>query len=104
MKKRSDKFILDAEGNVRPADLKEWGTWFESAGESRIVQQDRLENGVFVSTVFLGLDHNFSGQGPPILWESMIFKGPHDGEMRRYSSLEDARAGHSELLAMAQEE
>src|SRR5215471_17514474 len=32
-----------------------------------------LPNGGRVSTVFLGLDHNYSGVGPPIVFETMIF-------------------------------
>lgn len=26
-----------------------------------------------LSTVFLALDHRYSGEGPPILWETMLF-------------------------------
>ena len=28
-------------------------------------------------TVFLGLDHDFLDRGDPILWETMVFGGPH---------------------------
>ncbi len=31
-----------------------------------------------VSTVFIGLDHRFSGEGPPVLFETMIFGGKLD--------------------------
>ena len=50
-----------------------------------------------VSTVFLGLDHNYSPFGPPVLWESLVFGGPLDGEMDRYSSRAQALAGHQAL-------
>jgi hypothetical protein len=52
---------------------------------------------VEISTVFLGLDHNF-GQGPPLLFESMVFGGEDDGEMVRYSTWEEAETGHKLLV------
>lgn len=56
---------------------------------------------VMVSTVFLGLDHSFnfmdSGHAP-VLWETMVFGGPVDQEMDRYTSLEAAKAGHEVMV------
>ena len=66
------RYILDDSGNPKPEpDLIKWGTWFEKG--NRIVKQDQIGD-VWVSTVFLGLDHSFGG-GPPILWETMTFRG-----------------------------
>lgn len=48
---------------------------------------------VEVSTVWLGLDHQF-GEGPPLIFETLIFGGDRDGEVRRYSTKEEALAGH----------
>ena len=62
--------------------------------------------GLFVvSTVFLGMDHNH-GNGPPVLWETMVFPldprtGEHDWselECRRYTTAQAAREGHAEIL------
>ncbi len=102
----SDKFILDADGKtpIPCDDTLTWARWFESA--SRVVRQDsvRLPSGVTVtvSTVFLGLDHSF-GHGDPILWETMIFGGDHDGYQQRYSTYKDAFAGHAHAYALARE-
>lgn len=52
----------------------EWSTWFENAGEVRVVARDELPDGHTVSTVFLGIDHNFGDTGPPILFETMVFR------------------------------
>lgn len=52
---------------------------------------------VEVSTVFLTIDHQ-SGNGPPILWESMVFGGPSDGDCRRYLSEIEAKDGHRDML------
>lgn len=53
---------------------------------------------VGVSTVFLVLDHNHSGVGPPVLWETMVFGGPDDMAQRRYSSRDAALEGHAETV------
>jgi hypothetical protein len=83
------KYILNKNGKpkVEPNLLK-WGKWFEKAGETRCIGLDRG-----VSTVFLGIDHQF-GDGPPLLWETLC----PDDYIERYSSEEDARAGHARLV------
>jgi len=93
-------YKLDTDGQPVACDLLEWATWFEGAGASRIVAQDMVGD-VQVSTVFLALDHDWSGAGPPVLWETMIFGGRHSDYQRRYSSREAAVAGHVEALALA---
>lgn len=55
---------------------------------------------IIVSTVFLGLDHNYGGHGAPIVFETMIFGGECNGEMRRYSKYDDAIAGHNDMVKM----
>ena len=51
-----------------------------------------------VSTVFLGLDHRWEPDGPPVLYETMIFGGEHDGDMDRYCTRDAAEAGHADLV------
>ncbi len=48
---------------------------------------------VVISTIFLGLDHNWFG-GNPVLFEPMICGGEGDGEMWRYETIEQALANH----------
>lgn len=100
-------YILDANGEpVQCLDLETWGRWMEDG--HRILRQDWVDRAkhIVVSTVFLGLDHRFSDRhGPrPILWETMVFGTPLDGEMNRYTSKADALAGHAEMLARVQAE
>jgi hypothetical protein len=104
-------YILNANGDPQPEDdLLKWGEWFTN-DERRIVRHQRWngvvfptddglrrEGEVFVSTVFLGMDHNWFG-GPPILWESMVFIDGEDCEQQRYSSLREAIIGHNTLVA-----
>lgn len=51
-----------------------------------------------VSTVFLAVDSQW-GDGPPVLFETMIFGGPYDGHQWRYASWEAAEAGHHRVVA-----
>lgn len=95
----SDKYILDANGNaVREPDLITWARWYEAA--DRRVALDRIGD-TKVSTVFLSMDHNFGLDGPPVLWETMIFGGKHDQYQERYTSREDALRGHAAAVEMA---
>jgi hypothetical protein len=57
-----------------------------------------------VSTVWLGIDHNWTGHGPPIIFESMVFGGPLDGCAWRYATLAEAEAGHDEVVAQVRAE
>ncbi|QQX80814.1 hypothetical protein JK628_02780 [Shewanella sp. KX20019] len=53
---------------------------------------------VRVSTVFLGLDHNWYDNGKPIIFETMVFGGIRDGAMIRYRTWDDAKVGHDEMV------
>jgi hypothetical protein len=98
--KGSGMHILDATGNPELCDdVARWGRWFGNTA-NRVVAKDEVSQGVEVSTVFLGIDHSFD-DGPPVLWETMIFGGPHDEYQARYVSLADAKAGHAKALEMA---
>jgi hypothetical protein len=53
----------------------------------------------YVSTVFLGIDHNYSLEGPPVLFETMIFvDGPLSEFQERYCTWEEAKRGHERAL------
>jgi hypothetical protein len=80
------KYVLDAEGNPVPEpDHLTWERWFEH-DENRVLKQDNISGDIMVSTVFLGVDQHFRNHGPPILWETKVFGGPHDGYREKYSS------------------
>ena len=89
------RYILNKAGEpVREPSLKRWASWMEDAGrcvESTQIGQCR------VSTVFLGLDYGL--EGPPILWETMVWGGPLRGAQDRCSgSREQAEAMHSAMV------
>jgi hypothetical protein len=92
----NDKYVLDSDGNpVREPSLLKWALWFEHA--DRQVALDVFAQGHRVSTVFLGLNHSF-GSGPPVLWETMVFNDYGDIACERYTSREDALAGHQRAI------
>ena len=71
-----NNYILDENGNpVIENDILKWGKWMET--NNRHIAEDVVGD-VRVSTVFLGIEHSW-GQGFPVLWETMIFGGEHDG-------------------------
>lgn len=102
----------DEDGN--PIGMWEWVVKIEASdmtGYSRVAETF-IEGYVRVSTVWLGLNMNFSGIGPPLIFETMIFglydlsvggEGA-DGEYQwRWATKEAALAGHDQAVAMARE-
>jgi hypothetical protein len=86
-------YVLDDDGQPKPvSDVVEWGRWFEAAKRQ---VADTMVGCVRISTVFLGLDHSFSDDGPLIVFETMIFGGSLNGEQDRYASREQAIEGHA---------
>ncbi len=91
---RAGHWILNGQQPVA-TDLMTWAEWMEKA--ERHVARDVIGESE-VSTVFLGLDHNFSAGGPPILFETMVFGGKMDGHMERYATWAEAERGHRKVV------
>jgi hypothetical protein len=98
-------YIVDDAGQVIPeADLYKWADWFETT--DRCLAHTEV-GPAQISTVFLGIDHRLLGDGPPILWETLIYWPNSDmhGDMQRYVTRDEALAGHAltvELVRRAQ--
>ena len=88
-------YVEDADGGVRPVGMEEWATGVPVVDP--VVWKSDLGDRGFVSTVFLGIDHNW-GDGPPVLYETMVFGGPLDEEQVRYCTRAEAAAGHDEIV------
>ena|SRR6185436_8176985 len=91
-------YILEGHEVIPVTDVLIWAKWFEKAWPARQVAHTDVTNEIMVSTVFLGLDHSFGFGGPPLLFETMVFGGPMDQEMERYSTWDEAKAGHEEMV------
>lgn len=103
-------WILNENHEIVKATLMEWARWFEAPG-NKIVERTPLDDYV-ISTVFLGLDHRWGGNGPPILFETMVFltkdwnkikKGKRrqqlpDQEAERYCTWDEAKKGHRRFV------
>jgi len=91
-------YILNSKDTVpiRCKDMQEWALLFKES--MRRVAFDRIDN-VEISTVFLGIDHSWL-EGPPLLFETMIFGGEEDGYMVRCSTYEEALKQHKETCEM----
>jgi hypothetical protein len=64
--------------------------------QSRRVDLTTLPNGKRVSTVFLSLDHSWDEDGPPMIFETMLFSDG-DEDMERCSTWEQAEAQHKAM-------
>jgi hypothetical protein len=91
--------ILDEKHNLIECDLATWGMWFKNI-EKRRVAYDVI-NDIIISTVFLGLDHNF-GYGPSEWYETMIFGGESEYQ-ERYTTWNEAVAGHAKAVNKVRE-
>jgi hypothetical protein len=102
MKVQTDHYLLNAMGDPVPCpDVLVWAQWFEVADRHLC---DTKIGDVRISTVFLGLDHNFGLYGQPILWETLVFGGRFDGEMYRYHTRLEATRGHEEMCDRVRKE
>lgn len=101
---------------VKPCNLMTWARWFEAASRTpgpdglptvRHIGYDDL-GFCHVSTVFLGVNVGFGGRE---LWfETMVFAKdeanegkPRDLDMFRYSTYDEAEAGHARVVSKIKE-
>jgi len=54
---------------------------------------------IWVSTVWIGIDHAF-GRGRPMIFETMVFGGPMADDCVRYSTAHEAQAGHDAVVTL----
>ena len=89
-----------------PMEMMEWAKVFENPAQKRVAED--TVNGYWVSTVWLGLNHQWDPNGPPLIFETMVFPvgKPEGGRTegapdlgderfcRRYSTEAEALAAH----------
>jgi hypothetical protein len=100
----------------RLISMNEWAE-LSADREYKRVAEATLSDGTWISTVWLGIDHQF-GDGPPLIFETMVFprKGPsvnvaelladpragdhwREQECWRYPTEAAALAGHDQIVA-----
>lgn len=80
---------------VVPVSMEEWARTHHPPSIRTVAKT--ADGGITVSTVFLGLNHQY-GDGPPLWFETMVFGGPLDEVCERYTTWEEAEAGHREMV------
>jgi hypothetical protein len=91
------RYVLDREGNpVRQHDDTAWAEFMKD-GDARRVAFDEAGKWT-VTTVFMGIDHDVVGNGPPLLWKTMVFGPlPWGGFSCWYANRWRAIAHHDQL-------
>ena len=82
-----------------PMSQSAWMAKFEDR-EYKRVATETFDGGVEVSTVWLGLNHNWDPDGLPLIFETMVFGGKKDGEQWRYSTEALAIEGHAAVVRL----
>lgn len=100
----SDKYVINADNTVvRMDDLVEWSSRFET--DERRIARTTMYDGRIVSTVFLGINHNFGPSGAPLVFETMIFPSEKDFSeewCERCSTFQQAVSQHRRGISEAQ--
>lgn len=96
-----------------PITMMEWARLFEGKKYKRIKLTPLWRGFIYVSTVWLGLNHSFHEEERPLIFESMPFchfptfhKNPYMkrsecgglSDMSRYSTEKIARRGHRHMV------
>ena len=84
----------------KPITQDEWLHILEDPEKKRVALTGHGD--VIITTIYLGVDHGY-GYGPPLIFETMVFGGEFDKEQERYSTIEQARAGHDRWVAKVRE-
>jgi len=92
----------DREG--RPISMEEWARLREqgnTVAKDDIITKDGRT--VLVSTIWLGMDHRFGDDGPPLIFETMVFEqGMAEELCWRYSTEKEAKDGHDMTVHVLQ--
>ena len=95
---RQHCYILDDNHKPVPATVLQWARWLEGTYDRKRVALTKVGR-KWVSTVFLGLNHNWFDDEHPILFETMIY-GPKgfDDDQWRYHTWDEAVKGHNQIV------
>lgn len=88
---------------VKAVSPAQWGRFMENIKIRKLAEWHSPANDIWVSTVFLGIDHQY-GDGPPLLFETMVFRNGSGEECERCSNWDEAVAMHDEMVAKVEAE
>ena len=98
----SDYYYLNDDKTVRPCSSQEYGDQRMSMAVNNTKHVGyNLVDGHRVSTVWLGINHNWAEFGKPLVFETMVFEDDKTGQeiyMDRYSTWDEAVEGHQKAI------
>jgi len=87
---------------LRDGSLADERVWEDKQGDPAYVQIDKatIPSGYWVSTIWVGIDHDPSPAGPPLIFETVVFEEStkKSVDRARYATEAEARAGHQRLV------
>lgn len=89
------EYAILKDGEVVECDLSVNRQWRYEHHDDRFIGRT-TEGESLVSTVFLCVNHSY-GAGPDLWFETMVFGGPLDQAMDRYTTLAEAKEGHEKM-------
>lgn len=95
-------YYLDENKNAVPCNLYKWAQQIEDMSKIKGGKHvaNEVINGKRISTVWLGLDHQWMDGGKPLIFETMVFNDGGFSElyMDRYSTWQEAEEGHAKAV------
>lgn len=100
-----EKYAILENSMVEETDVHAYLKWVRDDGDfaKRRIGYTELAGEVTVSTVFLGMNHQFEPNAPALWFETLVFGGVLDGEMERYTTYSEAKAGHERMVSLVKE-
>jgi hypothetical protein len=96
-------YVLDASGHPRrESDIEVWADWMN--GRDHTLAYTQVLDSVRVVTEFVGNDQRRTKDGAPLLWETIVFGGPHHLRTQRDANRVDALRSHEEAVSLARGE
>lgn len=97
-------YTLEGDEAVPAENPKAWADWMGSHRKLCVVGRDTPVWGVEVWTTFIGMRQPGPDEGPPFLWETVLFREGAIEDLWRYTSANAARRGHRRVVAMVKKD
>jgi hypothetical protein len=94
---RTPRYYILQNGQVRETDFAAWAAWAYIRLPDRRIRHTLIGQ-VHVETWFLAFDQGYIGDVPPILFETIVQGEPVNGSSARYTTMQDALAGHEVIV------
>jgi hypothetical protein len=91
-------FVLEDKKPVPAQSIEHWQSFY-FVEENRLVAWDSIGD-ANISTVFTGTNSRYWGDGPPLVFETMIFGGVHDNKQWKCCTWEEAEEQHKKVVEM----